>query len=51
MAAAFVDLKEQERATKNAREKELENEIAKLKKLRTINAKNVSFWLLNTRGI
>ena len=42
MAAAFVDLKEQERASKNAREKELENENARLRKIRAINDKNVS---------
>ena len=41
MAAAFVDLKEQERASKNAREKELENENARLRKIRAINDKNV----------
>ena len=46
MAAAFVDLKEQEKASKNAREKELENENARLRKIRAINDKNVSQFLL-----
>ena len=41
MAAAFVDLKEQERASKNAREKELESENARLRKIRAINDINV----------